>query len=99
MPTYIIESIEFERAGENQPRVLESVRHRLDHSQIQTVVRTLLQVSRFPLWSAPVPHAIRILDEHGQELIRWDDWAESKAVVEDNRRKAEEAKKLWSDDA
>jgi hypothetical protein len=99
MPTFTIQAVEAPRPSQDELRVLDSARHRLDPSQLQEVLRTLFQVSRFPLWSAPVPHAIRALDEHGSEVLRWDDWTEMKAVQEENRRKIEEANRLWSDDA
>jgi len=89
MPVYTIQSIEFAWSGEKEPRVLESATRRLDPSQLESVLRTLYQFGHFPLWSGPIPYAIRALDDQGKELFRWEYWAESKALLEDNRREAE----------
>lgn len=96
-PKYIIESIEFERPGESAPRVIASHERRLNPDEVKSLTRSLFQVSRFPGYPDPVPHAIRILDEQGKELFRWDDWIEMRAVQEDNKRKREEAKRLLDD--
>jgi hypothetical protein len=72
----IFQAIQIER-GNTPVCVLDSHPFEVnDLDDAKARVRELFQMSRFPLWEGPPIEAVRVVDDGGIELHRWDDLAE-----------------------
>jgi len=81
---YYIEGILFETPPNIPAEVVTRFVRRLDEHQVAGVARSFFQIARTPNYDGPYIHAMRVRDQNGIEVFRWNDFDEVTA-----------AKKCW----